>query len=248
MLNIERENSIIELLKRKEVVKVQEIIDILKVSEATARRDLAALEKKELIKRVHGGAILKNPLDNNQDFNIQFRKNLNNNEKEKIAELGASFIKRDTAIFLDAGTTTLCIIKHLKNMNLKVVTNGLNLIDELEKYNIETYLIGGKIKSKTSCIVGYSAVQYLKTFNFDSVFIGVNSVNADGYSTPDFEEAIVKSEAINRGKNIYFLCDHTKFNSNSFTIFSTLDVGTLITDKPLSEEYKNIVKMEVVKK
>ncbi|MGL5935556.1 MAG: DeoR family transcriptional regulator, partial [Cetobacterium sp.] len=52
MLNIERENSILELLKQKEVVKIQEIVDILNVSEATARRDLATLEKKELVKRV----------------------------------------------------------------------------------------------------------------------------------------------------------------------------------------------------
>ncbi|MGL5088929.1 MAG: DeoR/GlpR family DNA-binding transcription regulator [Cetobacterium sp.] len=247
MLNIERENSILDLLKQKEVVKVLEIIELLNISEATARRDLAALEKKELIKRVHGGAVLNTSLNNNQDFNVQFRRNLNKNEKENIAELAALFIKRDTCIFLDAGTTTLCIIKYLKNLNIKVVTNGLNLIDELEKYNIESYLVGGKIKSKTSCTVGYSAVQYLKSFNFDSVFIGVNAANIDGYSTPDFEEAMIKSEAINRGKNIYFLCDHTKFDKSSFIIFSTLDVGTLITDKPLSKEYQNIVKVEVVK-
>ena len=247
MLNIERENSILELLKQKEVVKIQEIVDILNVSEATARRDLAALEKKELVKRVHGGAILNNALDTTKDFNIQFRRNLNKEEKEKIAQLAASFVKRDSCIFLDAGTTTLCMIKHLKNLNVKVITNGLNLIDELEKYNIESFLIGGKIKSKTSCTVGFSAVQYLKTFNFDSAFIGVNAFNIDGYSTPSFEEAMIKSEAINRGQETFFLCDHTKIGKHSFTIFSTLDKGTIITDKPLPKEYQNLVKVEVVK-
>ncbi|MGL4970793.1 MAG: DeoR/GlpR family DNA-binding transcription regulator [Cetobacterium sp.] len=247
MLNIERENSILELLKQKEIVKVQEIVELLKISEATARRDLATLEKKELIKRVHGGAILNNSLDTTKDFNIHFRRNLNKEEKEKIAQLAATFVKRDTCIFLDAGTTTLYMIKYLKNLNVKVVTNGLNLIDKLEKYNIESFLIGGKIKSKTSCTVGYSAVQYLKTFNFDSVFIGVNALNKDGYSTPSFEEAMIKSEAINRGKDVFFLCDHTKIGKSSFTIFSTLDKGTLITDKPLSKEYQNIIKAEVLK-
>ncbi|MGL4426057.1 MAG: DeoR/GlpR family DNA-binding transcription regulator, partial [Cetobacterium sp.] len=119
--------------------------------------------------------------------------------------------------------------------------------NELEKYNIESFLIGGKIKSKTSCTVGFSAVQYLKTFNFHSVFIGVNALNLDGYSTPDFEEAMVKSEAISRCQNIFFLCDSTKINKNSFTIFSTLDKGLLITDKSLPEIYKNKIKVEVVK-
>lgn len=247
MLNIERKNSILELLKQKEVVKLQEIVELLNISEATARRDLASLEKKELIKRVHGGAILNNSLDTTKDFNIQYRKNLNKDEKEKIAKFAASFIERDSYIFLDAGTTTLCMIKYLKNLNVKVVTNGLNLIDELEKYKIESYLVGGKIKSKTSCTVGFSAAQYIKTFNFQYAFIGVNALNLDGYSTPDFEEALVKSEAINKSINTFFLCDHSKIGKSSFTIFSTLDKGTLITDKPLSKEYKNIIKVEVIK-
>lgn len=50
MLNIERENSILELLKQKEVIKIQEIVEFLNISEATARRDLASLEKKNLLK------------------------------------------------------------------------------------------------------------------------------------------------------------------------------------------------------
>ena len=247
MLNIERENLILELLKQKEVIKLQEIIELLNISEATARRDLASLEKKELVKRIHGGAILNNSVDTIKDFNIQYRRNLNRVEKEMIAKYAASFIKNDSYIFLDAGTTTLCMIKYLKNLNIKVVTNGLNLVEALEKYNIESFLIGGKIKSKTSCTVGFSAVQYLKTFNFQYAFIGANALNKNGYSTPDFEEALIKSEVINRSMYTFFLCDHSKIGKSSLTIFSTLEKGTLITDKPLSKEYENLIKVEVVK-
>ncbi|MGL4510779.1 MAG: DeoR/GlpR family DNA-binding transcription regulator, partial [Cetobacterium sp.] len=82
---------------------------------------------------------------------------------------------------------------------------------------------------------------------FQYAFIGVNAITLDGYSTPDFEEALIKSEAINKSTDTFFLCDHSKIGKSSFTIFSTLDKGTLITDKPLSKEYKNIVKVEVVK-
>ncbi|MGL4868455.1 MAG: DeoR/GlpR family DNA-binding transcription regulator [Cetobacterium sp.] len=247
MLNIERENSILELLKEKEVIKIGHIVELLNISEATARRDLAQLEKKNLLRRVHGGAIQINSLDGHRDLNIKLRENINTSEKESIAKFAADFVENDSSIFLDAGTTTLCMIKHLKNLNIKVVTNGLNLINELEKYNIESFLIGGKIKSKTSCTVGFSAVQYLKTFNFHSVFIGVNALNLDGYSTPDFEEAMVKAEAISRCQNIFFLCDSSKINKNSFTIFSTIDKGLLITDKSLPEIYKNKIKVEVAK-
>ncbi|WP_297596773.1 DeoR/GlpR family DNA-binding transcription regulator [uncultured Cetobacterium sp.] len=247
MLNIERENSILELLKQKESIKIKEIVTLLNISEATARRDLSSLEKKELLKRVHGGAILNISSNISKDFNIQYRKNINRTEKEKIAKLAVSFIQNDSCIFLDAGTTTLEMIKYLKALNLKVVTNGLNLIEELENYEIESYLIGGKIKSKTSCTTGFSAVEYLKTFNFDCVFIGANAFNLDGYSTPDSEEAMVKSQAISRGNNIFFLCDNSKFEKNSFINFSSLRVGTLITDSVLPKEYYQLTKVEVTK-
>lgn len=247
MLTIDRENSILELLKEKETIKTKYIMEKFNISEATARRDLANLEKKDLITRVHGGAILNSIDVFSKDSNISFRKNVHKNEKEKIAKYAASLIKDHSTIFLDAGTTTLQMIKYLKNKDIKVVTNGLNFIEELETYSIESYLLGGKIKHKTSCTVGFSAGKYLETFNLDYVFIGANAINLNGYSTPDGEEAIVKETAVSLGKNIFFLCDHSKINKNSFIIFSPLNKGTLITDSILPKEYESFKNLEVVK-
>lgn len=247
MLSIERESKILELLKSKEIIKLKEIVDSLKISEATARRDLATLEEKDLIKRVHGGAILNFPIDTTKDFNIQYRESINSDEKEIIAKYAAKLIKENSVIYLDAGTTTRHMIKYLKKLNVKVITNGLNLISELEKYKIETILIGGKVKNKTSCTTGFSAVKYLKTFNFDYVFIGANGFSLNGYSTPDSDEAIIKNGAVEQGKKIYFLCDNSKEGKESLTIFSTIDQGVLITDKPLPMVYKDKLKVEVAK-
>lgn len=247
MLTINRENLIMDFLKENETIKTKYIMDHFNISEATARRDLANLEKKDLIKRVHGGAILSNINFFSKDSNIAFRKNVNRKEKEKIAEYAASLIKDNSVIFLDAGTTTFQMIKYLKNKNIKVVTNGLNFIDELEKISVESFLLGGKIKYKTSCTVGFSASKYLETFNFDYVFIGANALNLNGYSTPDGDEAVVKEKAISLGKSIYFLCDHSKVNKNSFIIFSSLNKGKLITDSILPKEYESFKNLEVVK-
>lgn len=246
MLSIDRENSILELLKEKESIKTKDIMEIFNISEATARRDLANLEKKDLITRVHGGAILNNIDFFSKDSNVSFRKNVYKNEKEKIAKYAASLIKDHSIIFLDAGTTTFQMIKYLKNRDIKVVTNGLSFIEELEANSIESFLLGGKIKHKTSCTVGFSAAKYLETFNLDYVFIGANALNLNGYSTPDGEEAIIKEKAISQGKNIYFLCDHSKVNKNSLIIFSPLDKGVLITDSPLPKEYESFKNLEVV--
>lgn len=246
MLNIERENSILELLTQKKTIKLKEIMQILRISEATARRDLVSLEKKLYIKRVHGGAILIEKNKFLKDFDISYRKDLCREEKDRIAKYAVSLIKDNSYIYLDAGTTTGQMIKYLKDKNITVVTNGLNFIDEFEKLEIDVYLVGGKIKNKTSSLVGYSAIKYLENYNFNYVFIGANAFNKDGYSTPDIEEAMVKEMAISRGENIYFLCDYTKLEKNSFVTFSKLDSGILITDKELPEIYKNMIVAEVV--
>lgn len=248
MLTIERYKMILELLKLKSNVSIQELLETLNVSEATIRRDLNTLEKQKKVKRVHGGAIYIDNKDfsTNQDFDISSRKLLAKEEKEKIAKKAAALIKNDSNIYLDAGTTTFQVIKYLKNKNIKVVTNGLNLISELEKYNIETYLIGGKIKTKTSCIVGNLAVESIKKYRFDYVFLGSNGFSLDGYTTPDPEEAALKNAALSLSDNIFFLCDNTKLNKNSFVIFGKLEDGILITDKEVPKEYHEKTKIEVV--
>ena len=81
----------------------------------------------------------------------------------------------------------------------------------------------------------------LKNYNFDLAFIGANGITADGYSTPDPEEVIVKSEAIKRSKEVYFLCDSSKFKENSFMNFASLEDGTLITDGNIPKEFKKII-------
>ena len=52
-----RRSSIMEELRRHEVVKVSELSNRFGVSEVSIRRDMRYLEKLGALKRVHGGAI-----------------------------------------------------------------------------------------------------------------------------------------------------------------------------------------------
>ncbi|MDP0494105.1 MAG: DeoR/GlpR family DNA-binding transcription regulator [Fusobacterium sp. JB021] len=233
MLTVERYNLILKLIEEKQNIKVHDIVEKLKISEATARRDLNFLEDKGKIKRIHGGAVLVET----KEEDIGFKKLVFNKEKDIIAKKSIKFIHEGDTIFLDAGTTTFALIKYLKDIpNIKIVTNGYSHINELTAINKEVYLLGGKLKKKTGALVGFSAMNSLKTYNFDVVFIGANGVNTEGYSTPDEEEVLVKSEAIKRGKRIYFLCDHTKFKTKSFFNFASLNDGDLISDTDLPKE------------
>lgn len=241
MLNIQRYNLILELIKKRKNIKLNEIVEELDVSEATARRDLNFLEEKGKIRRVHGGAVLVE----DREENIGYKKLLHSEEKNKIGKKAASYVKNGDTVFLDAGSTTECVIKYIaEKEGIKVVTNGFTHIDELMKLGIETYLLGGRIKQKTGAVVGSTALFSLKSFNFDVVFIGANGINIDGYSTPDSEEVIVKSEAVKRGKKVYFLCDHSKFGEKSFINFASFTDGKLITDGEIPVDIKEKMEME----
>lgn len=239
MLNIQRYSLILDLIKKRKNIRLNEIIEELKVSEATARRDLNFLEEKGKIRRVHGGAVLIE----DREENIDYKKLVFSEEKNRIGKKAASYVKNGDTIFLDAGSTTECVIKYLSGKeDVKVVTNGFTHIEELTKRGIETYLLGGKIKVKTGAVIGSTALFSLKNYNFDVVFIGANGINFDGYFTPDPEEVLVKSEAVKRGRKVFFLCDHSKFNERSFINFASLKDGILITDSEIPKDIKE--KME----
>ena len=110
MLNIQRYNTILELIKNKKNIKLNELIEELKVSEATVRRDLNFLEEKGKIKRVHGGAVLVE----NKEEDIVYKKMVYSDEKDIIGKKAAALVKNGDIIYLDAGSTTESVIKYLK--------------------------------------------------------------------------------------------------------------------------------------
>lgn len=241
MLNIERYNIISELLQEKKNIKLNEIVEELGISEATARRDLNFLEKQGKIKRIHGGAVLIEE----KEENIDYKKLIYPDAKDWIGKKAAEYVENGDTIFLDAGSTTECVIKYLKDkVDIKVVTNGFTHIPELVKMGIETYLLGGKIKMKTGAVVGSTAMFTLDNYNFDVAFMGSNAVGENGYSTPDPDEVLVKREAVKRGKKVFFLCDSSKMNKKSFLKFASLNDGVLITEGDIPENIKKLLKTE----
>ncbi len=236
MLSVERYNLILELIKKRKNIKLQEIVEELKISEATARRDLNFLENKKKIRRIHGGAVLVET----KEEDIGYKKLINIEEKDIIAKKVIKYIEDGQMIYIDAGSTTGTLIKYLNNYKeLKIVTNSFHHIKELLKLKYsEVYLLGGKMKEKTGAMIGGIAVNSLKNFNFDIAFLGANGVSEDGYFTPDPDEALVKVEAIKRAKEKFFLCDHTKFFKKSFIKFAELKDGKIISDKDIPEDIR----------
>lgn len=239
MLTLERQQLIIQSLKEREMVTVQQLCQITKASESTIRRDLTELENKQMIKRVHGGASLlkkKKEEPTLLEKAVQFSK-----EKEQIAKYAASLIDDGDAIFLDAGTTTMHMIPYLEDKAIIVVTNGIPHVQLLMEYGVETYVLAGKAKQGTQALVGTKAVDALKEYQFDKCFLGMNGISiARGFTTPDPEEANVKKQAMNQAQTSYVLIDDTKVGEVTFAYVAPLDAAAIITSSGLSDEQLNI--------
>lgn len=235
MLISERHQQILSILEEKQNISLQELVDRLSTSESTIRRDLSQLEEKNLLKRVHGGASLLHQTQN--ELSMQEKSTIHLPEKRKIAEYAAHLVQKGDCIFLDAGTTTYEMIPYLNAENLIVVTNGLPHIEALFERKIDTYLLGGYVKRKTKAMVGKAAQEALSQYRFDKSFIGVNGVHpVYGYTTPDPEEAAIKTKAIKLSKHAYVLADYTKFHEAAFAKIADLEQASMITNEVSHEE------------
>ncbi|MGN7312154.1 DeoR/GlpR family DNA-binding transcription regulator [Alkalicoccobacillus gibsonii] len=249
MLTVERQAMIMKVLKEKHTVKLNELVDLTGSSESTIRRDLTELESGKKLKRIHGGATLLQK--KRLEPTIAEKSSKNVQEKRQIAQFASSFVEKGDCIFLDAGTTTLEMIPFLKDKQVVVVTNGLSNVVELVEAGIETHVVGGQVKPGTRAFIGRSAIETLETFRFDSAFLGANGITPeDGCTTPDPQEAFVKTYAKSRSRQSYVVADHSKFGEVSFAKFAELKDVTLLTSSYLEEHvqntYKEIVDIKVV--
>lgn len=229
MLTPERYQLIMDQIEKRDVVKIQELISMTNASESTIRRDLSTLEERGFLKRVHGGASKLSNSRQEPDMLEKSSKNLQ--DKLKIAEEAASLLEEGDCIYLDAGTTTLHMIDFIDHTkDIVVVTNGVMHIDALIRKGIPFYLLGGYVKHRTGAMIGGASLTAVSQYRFDKSFLGVNGVHIEaGFTTPDPDEALLKTKAVRQAKNAYVLADPSKFGEISFAAFAALGDAAIIT-------------------
>jgi DeoR family transcriptional regulator, fructose operon transcriptional repressor len=248
VLTPERHRIILQLLKEKSIVKIQEVMDLTKSSESTIRRDFSLLEEQRFLKRIHGGASrLQGKL---QEPSMIEKSSKNLQEKRQIAKYAAELVEEGDTIYLDAGSTVMEMIEFLPNKNIVVVTNGLMHLSPLLNKGISTYLIGGLIKPNTNAFIGRGALASLDLYRFDKCFMGINGIHPQlGFTTPDQEEAMVKQKAISLSREAYILADNTKFAEISFAKIADIHEAAIITndlEDETQDQYRNKTSIKVV--
>ncbi len=225
----ERKQKIIEMLNKNSKVKVNELSELFKISEVTIRMDLADLEAKGLLSRVHGGAVSSYRTYFN--MNLQQRLNTNQSEKQAIAEEVAKMIENNDTIMFNSGTTNLTIFRMLSSqLNLNIVTNSVSIaIEAGANPNFNVILIGGSINSKYQFTYGDDANAQLERYHADKLILSVDGICADkGLTTYYDKEAELDRIMLAQSNLSIVAADFTKIGRMAFAEISPISAADFI--------------------
>lgn len=241
MISYERRQSLIEILRKQPGLRVPELAKALNVSEGTVRNDLNALEEEGRLKRVHGGAVLS---DHDEFQNNSFVRRYKTNEAAKlaIAREAASLVKDGDSIMLDASSTAYFFARELSVRNrLRVMTNGFEVARELARNTSNTViLIGGVVNNDSSSVTGLLSEQIIADMHIEKAFFSCSGFSVErGMTEVHFEEAQLKRKAIESSKQVFALVDSTKFGKEDLTPFARpIQITHLFTDYGITEDWK----------
>lgn len=241
MLGEERQQAILAAVEQRHSVSVQELMQLLDISESTIRRDLNALDKEGRLVKVHGGAMAIGGSFHVKDDAVEYRKEINREEKIEIARYAAALIKDQDVVYMDAGTTTELMIDYITAKNVIFVTNSFAHAKHLSQKGYTTYILGGEFKPVTEAFREVIFIQGDNCFFSNDCFWGANGVTkGNGFTTPDVKEAMVKKKSMQKTKERYVLCDSSKFGEICSISFAEFKSARIITTKIENNEYRGI--------
>ncbi|MFE2700472.1 DeoR/GlpR family DNA-binding transcription regulator [Streptomyces mirabilis] len=246
LLAEQRRALILDEVRRRGGVRVNELTRKLGVSDMTVRRDLDALARQGVVEKVHGGAV---PLveASTHEPGFEAKSGLELTAKEDIARVAAELVAPGTAIALSGGTTTYALAHQL--LDVRAVSGyslwggGADVFPGAQRLSGQrqgaaTVVLTGGVRTPSDSLVGPVADQAIAALHFDVLFLGVHGISVEaGLSTPNLAEAETNRRLVQSARRVVVVADHTKWGTVGLSSFAALDqVDTLVTDAGLPAE------------
>lgn len=235
----ERQQAMAELVTRRGRMSVADLSREFEVTTETVRRDLSTLERLNLLRRVHGGAV---PVDTLTviEAGLSDRDVERTSEKGRIAATALDLLPLgDATLLIDAGTTTARFAELLpRDRRLTVFTHAVPVAARLAGLShVELHVLPGRVRFNTQAAVGTETVAALQQIRADLAFVGTNGISlGHGLSTPDRTEAATKAALIASSNRVVLLSDSSKIGQERTVRFANLtDIDVFVTDDGISE-------------
>ncbi|BCL32665.1 DeoR family transcriptional regulator [Streptomyces aurantiacus] len=249
LLAEQRRALILDEVRRRGGVRVNELTRKLGVSDMTVRRDLDSLARQGVVEKVHGGAVPVVEASTHEP-GFEAKSGLELTAKEDIARAAAVLVAPGTAIALSGGTTTYALAHQLLDVpDLTVVTNSVRVADVFhsaqrtsgQRQGAATVVLTGGVRTPSDSLVGPVADQAIESLHFDLLFVGVHGISVEaGLSTPNLAEAETNRRLVQSARRVVVVADHTKWGTVGLSSFAALEqVDTLVTDDGLPAEARS---------
>ncbi len=213
------------------------------VSQMTLRRDLLQLEQAGRIIRVRGGAMSVKEVQKVSNEPYAKKTAMHTDEKIRIAQKAASLIEENCSLFIDGGTTAMCLAKELPDINIHVFTNGLAVAIELaQKKNLNVTMLGGQVMKENLSTASPVAKSYFENTNFELAIISASAFTPEnGFSCGSMVEADLLKMTRQKAKAMYMMLDSSKIGKIMPHTFARLeDIDVLITDDEFPADLKEL--------
>ena len=234
----QRRKTIKQLAEEKEYISIKELQEIFPdVTVMTIHRDLDALEAQGVITKVRGGA---RSVRMSGDTKLDLRERENRDEKQTIVRKALQFVKEDSCIFFDAGTTCQMLAKALPDINMTVVTTAPSIaidLSALTKPSIN--VLCGNLNRTNLSLSGYNTLNMLDSINIDIAFVGVSGLSEEyGLTCGTESDMYVKKKVIEKSRTSVVLCDSSKFRRiMPFTFAHLADVDYIVGEGSFPESF-----------
>ncbi len=242
-----RLTDILELARQRGRVDVEWLSGHFDVTPQTIRKDLNDLCDRQLLHRVHGGAVYQSGVTN---FAYDSRRMLAADSKQLIGQAAAQLIPDNSSVILNIGTTTEQVALALRrHQGLMVITNNINVANILrDAPSAEVVIAGGVVRHSDGGIMGEATVDFVKQFKVDFAVIGASAIDRDGTILDyDFREVKVSQAIIAHARKTILVADNLKFERSAPVRIADLSmIDVFVTDMQPAREIVDICRISGV--
>lgn len=229
-----RQNRLVQLVRERGQVTVNELVALFDVSRDTIRRDLDLLEKRGLLVRTHGGAVNGDRMVR-VDTTLGSRMDEHVEAKRRIGRAATQLVRDGETLLLNGGSTIYFFASALgARRRLTIVTNNLRVPPALPENAVEAvHILGGTYWANFQVTIGTIGFAPVAGIHVDTAVIGCTGVSASGISMSKLDEASHTANMIRIARRTIVLADKSKFDVTAFANIAPLDdVEHLVTDAP----------------
>lgn len=244
MLQIERQNQVLQWLHQRGFLSTHEISTHFQISHMTVWRDVKELEQQGLVKRVHGGishpdwelggdVFLADGISQEPVF--EFPVGLSDPKRVALGKyIAHEIIKPGDDLILEGGSTVACLIPYLDAEDITIITNGLNTITLAQVYDtVQTILCcGGVLNQPNAIFIGPQAENFILSYRADRALVSATGLTLkDGLVDPSPIYDSMKRVMCRSARQRIVMLDSTKIGKTALSrVMGLNEIDILVTN------------------